>query len=203
MKLIRRKFAFKNGAMIRAGIEDKNRIVDILSNAFDDNKSVNYIIQQDAKRKQRIRNLMAYSFDLCHSFGDVFMSEDKKGCALILLPDKKKITLRSVFLDTKLAVSVIGLANLKKAMEREAAINKIHPDGIIYYLWFIGVDPTDRGNGVGSKLLESVIQKGLSQKRTICLETSTTKNLPWYEKHGFKTYRDLDFGYKLYCMKRG
>lgn len=189
--------------MIRAGIEDKNRIVDILSNAFDDNKSVNYIIQQDVKRKQRISNLMAYSFDLCHSFGDVFMSEDKKGCALILLPDKKKTTLRSVFLDTKLAVSAIGLANIKKAMDREAAINKIHPDGIIYYLWFIGVDPTDQGNGVGSKLLESVIQEGLSQKRTICLETSTTKNLPWYEKHGFNTYRDLDFGYKLYCMKRG
>ena len=193
----------KNGLMIRAGIEDKNRIVNILSNAFDDNKSVNYIIQQDAKRKQRIRNLMAYSFDLCHSFGDVFMSDDKKGCALILLPDKKKTTLRSILLDTKLAVSAIGLANIKKAMEREAAINKIHPDGIIYYLWFIGVDPTDQGNGVGSKLLESVIQEGLSQKRTICLETSSIKNLPWYEKHGFKTYLDLDFGYKLYCMKRG
>jgi len=189
--------------MIRAGIEDKNRIVDILSNAFDDNKSVNYIIHQDAKRKQRIRNLMAYSFDLCHSFGDVFLSEDKKGCALILLPDKKKTTLRSVFLDTKLAVSSIGLANLKKAIKREAAISKIHPAGKIYYLWFIGVDRTNQGNGVGSKLLESVIQEGLSQKRTICLETSTTKNLPWYEKHGFKTYRDLDFGYKLYCMKRG
>lgn len=189
--------------MIRAGIEDKNRIVNILSNAFDDNKSVNYIIQQDAKRKQRIRNLMAYSFDLCHSFGNVFMSEDKKGCALILLPDKKKTTLRSILLDTKLAVSAIGLANIIKAMKREAAINKIHPDGIIYYLWFIGVDATDQGNGVGSKLLESVIQEGLSQKRTICLETSTIKNLPWYEKHGFKTYLDLDFGYTLYCMKRG
>lgn len=202
MRFKRRKFAFKNGGMIRAGIEDKNQIVEILSNAFDDNKSVNYIIQQDAKRKQRIRNLMAYSFDICHSFGDVFLSEDKKGCALILLPDKKKTTLRSVLLDTKLAVSAIGLTNIKKAMEREAAINKIHPDGIIYYLWFIGVDPADQGNGVGSKLLESVIQKGLSQKRIICLETSTIKNLPWYEKHGFKTYRDLDFGYKLYCMRR-
>lgn len=188
--------------MIKTGIEDKDRIVEILSNSFDDNKSVNYIIQQDTNRKQRIRSLMAYSFDLCHSFGDVFLSEDKKGCALILLPDKKKTTLRSIWLDTKLAVSAIGLANIEKAMKREAAINKIHPDGIIYYLWFIGVDPADQGNGVGSKLLESVIQEGLSQKRAICLETSTIKNLPWYEKHGFKTYRELDFGYRLYCMKR-
>ena len=71
--------------MIRADIEDKNRIVEILSKAFDDNKSVNYIIQQDAKRKQRIRNLMEYSFDICNLFGDVFVSDDRKACALVVV----------------------------------------------------------------------------------------------------------------------
>ncbi len=87
-------------------------------------------------------------------------------------------------------------------MSREAAINKIHPEGQIYYLWFIGVDPTAQNKGIGSKLLNGIIQEGLSQKRTICLETSTLKNIPWYEKHGFETYHEMDFGYKLYCMKR-
>lgn len=189
--------------MIRAGIEDKNRIVDILSNSFDDNKSVNYIIQQDAKRKQRIRNLMAYSFDVCHSFGDVFLSENKKGCALILMPDKKKSSLRSILLDVKLATSVIGLRNVMKALNREASIKKIQPQAPLYYLWFIGVDSSEQGKGIGSKLLNDVIEEGISQNRTICLETSTIKNLPWYEKYGFKTYHELDFGYRLYCMKRG
>lgn len=189
--------------MIRAGIEDKNHIVDILSNSFDDNKSVNYIIKQDVKRKQRIRMLMEYSFDICFLFGDVFLSDDKKGCALVLLPDKKKTTLRSILLDIKLATSAIGLSNIKKATVREASINKIHPDELIYYLWFIGVDLKEQGIGIGSRLLNDLIKEGISQNRTICLETSTIKNLPWYEKHGFETYRELDFGYRLYCMKRG
>ncbi|MBI1780678.1 MAG: GNAT family N-acetyltransferase [Sphingobacteriales bacterium] len=188
--------------MIRAGIEDKNRIVEILSNSFDDNKSINYIIPQDVKRKKWIRKLMAYSFDVCYLSGDVFLSGDKKAFALILLPDKKKISLRSVLLDIKLATSVIGLRNVKKAMSREASISKIHPEGFLYYLWFIGVDCSEQGKGIGSKLLTAVIEEGLSQKRIICLETSTLKNLPWYEKHRFKTYKELDFGYSLYCMKR-
>lgn len=188
--------------MIRAGIDDKNRIVEILSNTFDDNKSVNYIIQQDAKRKERIRKLMAYSFDVCYLSGNVFLSDDKKACALILLPDKKKTSLRSVLLGIKLATSVIGLRNVKKATTREASINAIHPEGPLYYLWFIGVDCSEQGKGIGSKLLNAVIEKGLAQKRTVCLETSTIKNLPWYEKHGFTIYRELDFGYRLYCMKR-
>lgn len=189
--------------MIRAGIEDKNRVVDILSKSFDDNKSVNYIIQQDAKRKQRIRNLMAYSFDLCHSFGDVFISDNKKGCALLLAPDKKKTTISTILWDIKLALSAIGLPNIMRAMKREAAIKKVHPDEKIYYLWFIGVDDSEQGKGIGSDLMNSIIKESSLQNRTICLETSTIKNLPWYEKFGFKTYRELDFGYTMYCMKRG
>lgn len=188
--------------MIRASKEDKKRVIDILASSFDDNKSVNYIIKQDPKRVQRISALMAYSFDICQAFGDVFLSDDKNGCALILLPDKKKTTFRSISLDVKLAISAIGLSNIKKAMSREAAINKIHPEGQTYYLWFIGVDPAAQNKGIGSKLLDGIIQEGLSQKKTICLETSTLTNIPWYEKHGFETYHEMDFGYKLYCMKR-
>lgn len=188
--------------MIKAGIEDKSQIVEILSTSFDDNKSVNHIIQQDAKRKERIRKLMAYSFDVCYMWGDIFLSDDKKACALILLPDKKKTSFRSVLMDIDLAISVIGLRNIKKAMSREASISKIHPEGPLYYLWFIGVDCAEQNKGIGSRLLNAVIEESLAQKRIICLETSTIKNLPWYEKNGFKIYRELDFGYSLYCMKR-
>ncbi len=71
--------------MIRADYKDKELIVDILTNSFNDNKSVNYIIKQDDKRLQRIRNLMDYSIEVCYEFGDVFLSNDKTGCALIVL----------------------------------------------------------------------------------------------------------------------
>jgi hypothetical protein len=66
--------------MIKANYGDKERIIKILAQSFDDNKSVNYIIPQDKKRKQRIRQLMAYSFDICLQYGKVFLSDDKKAC---------------------------------------------------------------------------------------------------------------------------
>lgn len=188
--------------MIRAELKDKELIVNILSKSFDDNKSVNYIVKQDGKRAERLKKLMEYSFDDCHLFGDVFLTEDKKVCALIVMPDKKKTTLKSISLDAKLALSCIGLSNLKKAMAREAAINKLHPKSPMYYLWFIGVDPSDQNKGIGTKLLKEVIAEGNSKQRPIYLETSTLKNIPWYEKFGFKTYNKLDFGYELFCMKR-
>lgn len=188
--------------MIRATSNDKELVAEILIRSFVDNKSINYIIKQDEKREQRLKHLMEYSFDICNLFGDVYLTDDKKGCALALKPEKKRATFNSILLDVKFIFSVLGFSGVQKAMKREAVIKKSHPEGLLYYLWFIGVEPTNQGNGIGSKLLNEIIQKGLSENRTICLETSTLKNIPWYEKHGFKIYQELDFGYKLYCMKR-
>lgn len=188
--------------MVRAELKDKHLIADILAKSFDDNKSVNYIVKQDGKREQRLKSLMEYSFDVCYLFGDVFLTEDKKGCALIVLPDKKKTTLKSILLDLKLIFSCIGLSNVKKAMERESKIKTLQPKEPMYYLWFIGVDPIEQNKGIGSALLAEVIKEGVSKQRTICLETSTLKNLPWYEKFGFKIYNELDLGYKLFFLKK-
>ena len=76
--------------MTRASNTDKEKIVNILTDSFDDNKSVNYIIKQDVKRKQRIKRLMEYSYDVCNLFGEVFVTEDKNGCALLIYPEKKR-----------------------------------------------------------------------------------------------------------------
>lgn len=188
--------------MKRAKNSDKKLVTAILCKSFDDNKSVNYIIKQDRKRALRIKRLMEYSFSVCYLFGDVFLSDSRDACVLLLCPEKEKVTIRSLLLDIGIFFSSLGVFNLIKAIRREAIIKKVHPSTAIYYLWFIGVEPSQQNKGVGSKLLEEVIEKGLSEKRTICLETSTLKNIPWYERHGFNVYKELDFGYKLYCMMR-
>lgn len=110
--------------MIRADYKDKNLVVNILARSFDNNKSVNYIIKQDSKRVQRLESLIDYSFDVCYLFGAIFLSDDRKGCALILLLDKKKTNLKSILLDIKLIVSCVGLSNIKKAFDRESKIKK-------------------------------------------------------------------------------
>jgi hypothetical protein len=188
--------------MIRAEYKDRGDIVNILINSFDDNKSINYIIKQDKKRLQRLKKLMEYSFEVCYLFGDVFLTDDKKGCALILLPDKKRTNFKSILLDVKLIITCTGLANLAKAMTRESKIKKLHPKELMYYIWFIGVDSNEQNKGIGTDLLKELIEQGLSLNRSVYLETSTLKNIPWYKKFGFKIYNELDLGYRLYFMKK-
>ena len=188
--------------MNNANYKDKNLVIDILSKSFDTNQSVNYIAKQDGKRLKRISALMDYSFEVCYMFGDVFLSDDRKACALVLYPDKKKTTLKSILLDIKLIFSCIGIENIKKALARESKIKQLQPKELMYYLWFIGVDPEYQNEGIGSILLNEIIKDSKHKKRPIYLETSTLKNLPWYKKYGFQIYNELELSYKLFFLKR-
>ncbi len=188
--------------MIKARYQDKEIVTDILAQSFDDNQSVNYITKQDKKRAMRIRKLMAYSFEVCYLFGNVFLTENKKACALILYPDKKKTTLRSILLDIQLIFSCIGIENLKKALARETRIKQLQPKGMLCYLWFIGVKPECQNRGIGSNLLNNILKESEKKKRPVYLETSTLKNLPWYNKFGFTIYNELDLSYRLFFLKK-
>lgn len=188
--------------MIIASHQDKSTVTDILTRSFDQNQSVNYVIPQDSKRDRRIQALMHYSFDVCRAFGDVFLSEDRRACALAVRPEKKKTTLNSILWDARLVLSCTGLGNVGKTLRRETLIKKNQPEGPMYYLWFIGVDPEVQHEGRGSRLLAELIDHSQQLQRPICLETSTTSNLPWYHKFGFDVYAELDLGYRLYFLKR-
>jgi GNAT superfamily N-acetyltransferase len=188
--------------MIKADNVDKKLVIELLSRAFDDNQSVNYIVRNDDKRTERIAALMDYSFEMCSLFGEVWLSDDRKACALILYPQDKKTTLSAILLNIKLIFKAIGISGIKNALDRESKIKSKQSKEPMTYLWFIGVEPTEQGKGIGSKLLQEVITHAETRQLPVYLETSTVKNLPWYESHGFKTYEQLDLTYTLYFLKR-
>lgn len=188
--------------MIKANYADKRIVMDILCDSFDTNNSVNYVIRQDDKRKERIRYVMDYSFELCSLFGDIFLTEDKKACALVLYPEKKRITLNTILLDIKLAFKSIGITRALKILERDKKIKSFYPNGPVYYLWFIGVASGNQRKGIGKALLNELIKESDSMQRSIYLEVSMPENISFYQKAGFEIYNELDFGHTLYFFRR-
>ncbi len=188
--------------MRKANYSDKEKVITILSNSFSDNKSINYIVQNDQKKNERIRYLMEYSFELCMISGEVYISDDESGCALVQYFDRKKTNLKTVLLDLKLILKSVGIPNVPKVLKRESTIKKNYPDKNIAYLWFIGVGPEKQGRGVGSDMLTRIVEQNKKKGRDIYLETSTQRNLPWYKKNSFKIYNEItDFGFPFYFLK--
>lgn len=187
--------------MIEATSRDKELIVDILSASFQENKSVNYLIPQDSKHRQRLRKLIDYTFEICMQSGKAVLSEDRKACALLIIPERKKTTLKTLFLMVDLIWNSIGAGNIRKALDREKRIGARQPKSPFYHLWFIGVSPDHQGKGSGSMLLHEILQEAGELGRPVYLETSTLRNLPWYEKNGFTIYDKLELTYTLYLLK--
>lgn len=173
-------------------------INEILFESFYDNKSVNFVVRQDSKKDERLKILMDYSIFMGNNFGKVYLTNDQKACAIVLDPLKKKTTLKAVLWDIKLAFSVIGINNIKKVMARENVLKKHHPKTPFIHLWYIGVRNEAQGKGLGSKLLQQIIND--YPKKDIYLETSTERNFSFYKKHGFELVNDLvkDLGYHLH-----
>lgn len=186
--------------MRKAEAADKNLIIDILSRSFETNQSVNYIIKQGPARAKAIRALMDYSFEVCSLFGDVWLSDDRKACALVLYPQQKRTSLKAIVLDIKLIINAVGLSGVKKALNRESRIKAKQPKESMAYLWFIGVEPAEQHKGIGSKLLQELLKDAQTKALPVFLETSTEKNLPWYERFGFKIYDQLQLTYTLYFL---
>ncbi|SDE66955.1 Acetyltransferase (GNAT) family protein [Mucilaginibacter pineti] len=188
--------------MLRKAIAaDKPIVSEILVKSFRENLSVNYITGGSANQK-RIRSLMNYAFEVCFLFGEVLVSEDAQACALLVNPKRKKTTFKSLLLDLGLVWNCIGFSKALAVMKREKRIHQLQVSGRVAYLWFIGVEPGAQHQGIGSRLLDEVIACCEKQNRMVILETSTLKNIPWYEKFGFRVYGQLDFGYRLFFMKR-
>lgn len=188
--------------MIKAERADRALVVLLLVDSFENNQSVNYIVRNDERWLKRIRALMEYSFDLCYLFGEVWLSADKQACALFLYPHLKKTTLRALWLDARLIFQAIGPERVGVALAREAKIKKLQSTEDMIYLWFIGVSPVHQHRGTGSALLKEILIYADKQGLPVCLETSTIKNISWYEQFGFVVYGQLDLGYTLFFLKR-
>lgn len=188
--------------MIKAEKKDKQAVTDILTDAFFENRSVNYVIPQDQRKKAKIIKLMAYSFDVCHAFGEVYLSDCRRACALVLYPDRKRTTLQSIWWDLKLAATVFGPARTIRVLSREQLIRKHHPSFPFFYLWFIGVQKGSRHAGIGKQLMQELLQLSREQQKPVYLETSTPENVPWYQKQGFEVYAEESLSYKLYFLRK-
>lgn len=188
--------------MRKATASDIPHLVDVLTRAFEGNKSVNYVVKPGTGRDARVKRLMEYSINKCFASGEVWVSDDNHACALILFTDKQKTTLQSLVGNIKLALTVIGISRLKAVLKRDSLIKANHPKGEFAYLFFLAVDPTVQGRGAGSALMKEVIVECDKRSRPLYLETSVERNLPFYQKLGFEIFSTVQLSYTLYIMRR-
>ncbi len=73
-------------------------------------------------------------------------------------------------------------------------VSAAHPEVPHWHLVFLGVDPTLRGRGIGSAILQYGLERVDADGAVAYLESSNPANVPLYQRHGFEVLREIRVG---------
>jgi len=184
------------GVAIRAADEgDRELVVRLLDEAFQDDPVSGWVFPGDEYRRTTHHRLMAAFTEIVLAEGRIDVTEDGSACALWLsVPAGEH--------DAEEDAADDGPALLRAAVdpgnERIELIGRltaeIHPAGRAHeYLWMIGVTPEHQGEGIGSALVQHVLDRCDREGLPAYLEASSARSRGLYERLGFElTGRPLD-----------
>jgi GNAT superfamily N-acetyltransferase len=88
---------------------------------------------------------------------------------------------------------VFGLVRTPGALRDIARMESLHPQTPPHwYLGFVGVEPSRQRQGVGTSLMQPVLDICDHQRLPAYLETCNELNLPLYLRLGFETMKEID-----------
>ncbi|MFI0963024.1 GNAT family N-acetyltransferase [Streptomyces sp. NPDC021080] len=208
------------GVAIRvAGEADRELVVRLLDEAFQDDPVSNWVFPAPAHRRAKHPALMAAFTDVVLAEGRIDLAEDGSACALWLSVPAAGNHDGGSGGDIGGgagggAADEDGPAQLRAAVdpdnERVELIGRltadVHPQGRAHaYLWMIGVAPGRQGQGLGGALIETVLDRCDREGLAAYLEASNARSRALYERLGFEVEGsplDLPDGPRMWPMWR-
>ena len=167
----------------------------VLGRAFARDPFFSWLAGDAPERNLRMR--MGWAGILRHASAglrETWTTHDVAGVAIWLPPGRGA----SSFLDSmRFVPALAGLTGWRRLREVSAATELLeqrrtaHVPAPHWYLSALGVDPDRQRQGIGSALLNLVLQRADASETPVYLETATARNVLLYEHHGFEVVEEL------------
>ena len=184
-------------AIRRATRADLDLVVDILTDAFTDDPSINYLLPPGSDRERRRRHRAAQEADVRWEYfpvGEVLVTEDELG-ALLWKPRgaRNPSAWQQARSGLAYARAVGPLRAVRPRRDLEAAEKK-HPTSPHGYIGELGVRREAQGKGVGSALMRHALAACDADGAGAYLESNSVANLPLYRRFGFEVVDEVTMG---------
>jgi ribosomal protein S18 acetylase RimI-like enzyme len=182
---------------------------EILAKAFQNDPMYRYVIPCEEKRARNLFWLMRKVIQYSRRYGRVYITSASEGVICWLPPGRTKITMGGIIRTGLFTIALrFGVSSYRRFDDNLSYTDQVHnrhASNPHWYLWAIGVDPSHQGKGVGGKLLMPILSLSSTDGTPCYLETHNEKNIPFYEKHGFKIVNEgriPKHGLQVWSMRR-
>jgi ribosomal protein S18 acetylase RimI-like enzyme len=166
----------------------------VLARAFDDNPaSLAIFAGYDAQQRQlRLTRALAAFVDISwrHGTSEVLVRDDRVVAVALSFGRGAYPPPMSAQLAMALRVARTGLRSALRYARTGEHLQRLHPREPHWYLFFLGVEPSLQGRGLGGTLLQRFTARADQDGVIGYLETDRETNVPLYRRHGFEITND-------------
>jgi len=168
----------------------------VLTRAFARDPFYSYLVGDESERNQRMRD--GWSGLLHHAsnkLSTTYTTDDLAGVAVWHPPGYRGPgfvdSLRLLPSVSRLAGGMRRLREISKAVAALEERRRRHAPAAHFYLSALGVEPDRQGEGVGTALMQPVLERADRDRLPAYLETATGRNVLLYERQGFGVVEEL------------
>ena len=162
-----------------------------LADAFHDDPMMAWIYPDAETRPAYTQAFMRAGLEIGFPHGHVYSVTPYAGAAVWAPPDVDMFDDAAITNMFTILGEQIG-ARSEEVGNGLLSINEHHPHDVPhFYLFILGTTRAQQSKGLGSKLMREVLDRCDRQGLGAYLESSNIKNVPFYERHGFKVLTEV------------
>ena len=181
---------------------------EVLGRAFFEAPLHKYFIPDDAERRRFLPQFFLRLVRMGHLFGETYATPDSAGMAFWIRPGEVLGNAQADRAGLNEIPAISGeepFARVSIVFDALEGLKKEHATGDHWYLALLGVDVPYQGKGLGSELLQPVLEKANAEGVACYTDTVNPKNVPFYRRHGFEVVVDMiepSSGLRLWFFRR-
>jgi GNAT superfamily N-acetyltransferase len=174
----------------KATSQDRPAVVATLVRAFHDDPVMKWLFPWDDRRPEILAAFFDVAMRLYLRNDEVELYGDCFGAALWAPPGKWRVGPLEMMRSMPKLLPVMRSRALR-GMQVMTHVEKHHPHQPHRYLGVLGTEPEHQGEGIGSALLRSMLERCDRERVPSYLESSSEGSKRLYLRHGFRVTQEL------------
>jgi ribosomal protein S18 acetylase RimI-like enzyme len=178
----------------RATASDLDTLASVLCAAFEDDALYRWFMRQ-ADYVPRLEAHFRHEAGQYLDSAEAYLTEDGRGAALWRpSPGAQPSPLLQLLRATPELITLCGPRRVSRLWRLIRMTEARYPRVPHRYLYLVGVRPECQGGGLGSALIRAGLEACDRDGLPAYLESSKERNVPLYERHGFRVVERLELG---------